>query len=306
MNLRTLAEIAAIIAVIIAYLQYTEVEPNALDKIPDIYKAVAEKDIESIDIEPVDQKYADKNNPLYFQYKAAIAIPSSSSKSAAISKVVKAAIEEKDFEIAIAAAKEISSSSVKSAELYKIVNAALAAESSAGFAVIAAELIPGSSSKTNALNKIVDFYDKKHLESGPAKELSSFDKYKIIFEFADAPIYINLSSASAKKFTEDWIKNRDFQSFSLFREYFIFADDPTYLDMNSEEAVKFSFNWLENYTKEEFALYRKTFIFADSPSGMDMTTSEAMEFSLKKVLEFRAKSAANKSNKQDVVTGTPS
>jgi len=294
-----LAEIAGIIAVIIAFLQYSEIEPNALDKIPELYKAAVSKDIEAIEIKPLDEKYADKNNPLYFQYKAAIAIPGSSSKSSAISKVVKVALEVKDFEIAIAAAKEISGSSSKTAELRKIVNVALATEGSAGFAVVAAELIPGSSSKTSALNKIVEFYDEQYLNSRPAKELSSFEKYKLIYAFSDSPTYVNLSADEAKKFTEDWLKNRDYQSFALFKEYFIFADSPSNLNMSSEEAVRFSFQWLENYTKEEFDIYSETFIFADSPSGMSMSTGEAMAFSLNKVVEFRSKAAANKSSNAD-------
>lgn len=300
MNLRTFAEVATIIAVVIAFLQYTDVEPNALDKIPELYKTAAEKDIESIDIEPLKEKYAGKNNPLYFQYKAAIAIPSPSSKSLALSKVIKAALSEKDFQIAVAAAKEITSPSSQSIELQKIVNAALATEDSAGFAVVAAELIPSSSSKTISLNKIVEFYGKKFSASQPPVKLTSFDKYKIIYEFSDSPRYINMSSSDAKIFTEQWFTKRNYQEFILFKEYYIFADSPAHLNMNSEKAVEFSTNWLESYTKDEFDIYRETFIFADSPSGMDMSTSEAMEFSLKKVTEFRSKPAANKQINRDM------
>lgn len=270
MSLRTFAEIVALIVVVVAVLHYSEVEPNVLDKIPERYRTVAEKDIEAMDIKPLDQTYADKNSALYCQYKAAVTMPSLSDKSEVLSKVIKAALEIKDFEIAIAAAKEISGSISKTAELQNIVSAALATEGAVGFSVIAAELMTDETSKASALNEIVKFYDKKSQEPLPVKELSSLEQYNLIYQFADSSAHMGLYTEDAKKFAEDWIKNRDYQSFILFKEYFSFANSPRYFNMSSEDAVIFSYDWLDNSTTEDFEIYKKTLIVSDSPSGMNI------------------------------------
>ena len=287
--MKTLAQIATVVTVFIAFLQYIKVEPNALDKIPELYKTAAENDVKAIEMISLESEYSGKNNPLFFQYKAAIAIPGPTSKNAAISKVIRRALQERELKIAIAAAKEMTGETAKSVELKKIVSIALATEGSAGLALMVAELILGQNAKTRALNEIVDYYERKARKGRPPRELTSLEKYKAIYVFADSIGYISLSGEEAKIFTENWLKNRDYKSFLSFKEYFIFADSPAYLSMNSENAVKFAIDWLDKYSPEEFELYKEAFIFSDSPSGMSLSSGEAMDFALNKVMETRAK-----------------
>lgn len=294
MKLRTIAEIATILAFVIAFLQYADFEPNALDRIPDLHKSAAKKDVENLAITIDEKDYEGEKMPLYLQYKAAIAIPEKYSKDSAIEKVVSSALQVVDFKLAVAAAKEMEEKYSKSSVLEKIVAAALSSDDEAGYAIIAAELIPEKYSKSGALEKIVKHYQAKATLTAEAKPLSQFEKYKIIYSFADAPAYMDMSSEEARAFAENWLKTREYSQFNYFKLVFEFADAPAYLNMNSNDATSFALKFIDSYTEEEFLIYQEAFEFADAPANMNLSTSEAMVFAKNKLTEYRdSKKSAN-------------
>lgn len=287
MKLRIFAEIAAIVTVIIAFLQYADFKPNALDSIPDLYKSAAESDVESLNVTLDEENYTGDNRTLFLQYKAAILIPEKYSKDNAIEKVVTAALRAGDLKLAVAAAKEMEQKYAKSNVLEKIVEVSLSNGDEAGYAIIAAELIPEKYSKSNALEKIVKYYQSRSALSSSGKPPTELEKYKEIYCFADAPAYMYMSGKEAKKFTENWLKERDYSQFRYFKMVYEFTDAPAFLNMNSENAKLFAINFIDNYSKEEFLIYQESFKFSDSPAGMNLSTEEAMQFALNKVAEFR-------------------
>lgn len=295
MSLRTIAELAAIIAGIIAFLQYADIKPNALDRIPDLYKSAAESDVENVAITIEEKNYSGDKKPLYFQYKAAVSIPDKYSKDAALEKVVSSALRADDLRLSIAAAKEIEEKYSKSNVLEKIVETALSDGDEAGYAVVAAELIPEKYTKSRALDKIVKYYQAQTSPASAQRQLTELEKYKEIFSFADAPAYMSMSSDEAKEFTENWLKTRSYSQFAFFKMVFEFADAPAFLNMSADDAESFAFHFIDNHTEEEFSVYTEAFKFSDAPGGMGLSTEQAMAFAENKVAEFRAENnAANK------------
>ncbi len=293
MQLRAFAEIATIIGVVIAVLGYMKIEPNALDKIPEIYQEQASKDLESAELRIEENEYSGGKASLYRQYRAALAMESSYNRDQALMKVINAALNEFDFKIAIRAGKEISSSHTKSNELSRIVDSALKHGDSVGYAVIAAELIPSSYSKDMVLAKIVSFYERGTRQKKAKEELSDLDIYKEIFRFADSTAHMNMTEEEAKIFADQWQKERTYTDFLYFKEVFMFADSGSYMDMSAEDAKTFALNWIDNYTKDEFGVFVNAFKFADSTAGMDMSEKDAESFAFQKVEEYRKSSAAN-------------
>jgi hypothetical protein len=295
LKLRTIAEIATITAVIIAFLQYADIEPNALDKIPDLYKSAAESDVESLVVTVAEEDYEGENRFLFYQYKAAISIPEKYSKDNAIKKVVSSALQSRDIKLAVAAAKEMEEKYAKSSTLEKIVESALYNGDEAGYAVIAAELIPEKYSKSNTLEKIVKHYQTRSTINNPGNPPTELEMYKVIYSFADVPATMSMSGKDARAFTEKWLKTREFSQFRFYSMVFEFADASAHLNMSSGEATAFALDYIDSYTKDEFLIYQESFKFSDSPSGMSLSTEDAMVFASNKVIEHRAlKEAANK------------
>jgi hypothetical protein len=287
MQLRTFAEIATILGLGIAFLSYMKIEPNALDKIPGIYQKQATDDLKKTDLKIDASEYSGKNAYLLHQYRAAISMKSSYNRDQALAKVIDAAIKASDFKIAILCGKEISSSYQKSSELEKIVDAALKQEKHAGYAVIAAELIPSSYSKDAALNKIISFYEHGSAESKAPQELTELDKYKEIFTFADSTANMDMSEEEAKAFADKWIKERRYEDFQYFKKIYTFADSTASMDMSEKKAMKFALDWIDNYPEKEFEIFTSAFNFADSTAGMSMSAKDAEAFAFKKVEEYR-------------------
>ena len=304
MKFRTIAEIAGVIGVIIAFLEYAKVEPNALDKIPEIYRQKAEAAVQTSEIEIDPDSY--KNTPdLYNLYRAAMAMDEGHSKDLQIRTVVDVALRKGDFKIAISAASAIDSDHTKSMTLSDISQRALNMPDQSGYAVIAAELIPSSHSKSLAISKIVDFYEIRAKGGTPGK-LSNIEKYKIVYRFADSSANMDMSEADAKVFADSWFLSRSYEDFLFFKDIFTFADSRAYMNMDEKGAETFAFKWIDNYSMEEFYIFKDAFIFADSSAGMSMEEKEAELFAFKKVHEHRETVKANKSSKRDAVTGGPS
>jgi hypothetical protein len=303
LKFRTIAEIVGIIGVIIAFLEYAKIEPNALDKIPEIYREKAEAAVKSslIVIDP--NNYKDKED-LYNLYRAAMAMDDGHSKDLQIKKVVDIALRKGDFKIAISSANAIDSDHTKSMELSVISQKALNIPEQSGYAVIAAELIPSSHTKGLAIGKIVQFYEVR-AKGGKPGQLSNIEKYKTVYRFADSSVSMGNSAADAKAFADSWFLKRSYDDFLLFKEVFTFADSTAYMDMSEENAEVFAFKWIDNYTADEFYMFKDTFTFADSSAGMSMDEKQAELFAFKKVHEHRAEIKANTPSKQGAVTGSP-
>lgn len=208
---------------IIVVLQYVKIEPNALDKLPDVYKEAAEKDVKETKIAIKSEDYENGNDSLYVMYRAAIAISNSYSKDCAIEKVVNAALMKNDFKLAIAAAKESENSYTKSNLLEKIAKQSLNTEKSIGYSIVAAELIPNNYTKTQVLQDIVGYYEKDFYgDSGnkiESKKLTPLEIYKEIFTFADSSAHMRMSKDEAKLFANRWIKNRTYIEFQNSKRF---------------------------------------------------------------------------------------
>lgn len=294
MRLKTLAELAAIVAVIIGALQYMKVEPNALDKISDKAKELAEAELETVEISIIDEDYLNKNSFAYPMYKAALGIPYPSDKSTALQKVVAAAIEERDFKLAIAVANKIPYTSDKSEALKKVAYSAMNSRENLKFSVIAAEFIPYPSAKNDVLKNVSNAYE--FVKSGGSltefvstlnKPKGKLEEYKEIYRFADSGSYMAMSENDAKIFTDDWQLNRTYEQFILFKGIYTFADSSSYMSLSEEEAKNFAFEWLKKYGSSEFEVYKDAFKFAYSGSYMDMNEVEAKDFALSKVEELK-------------------
>jgi ribosomal protein S7 len=294
---RTIAEIACVVGAIIAVLQYAKIEPNVLDKIPKMYRAQVEAGLKSTEIIIAPEDY--KESPyIYNLYRAAMAMDSGYSKDLQIKKVVDVAIRKVDFKIAISSANAIDRDHTKSMVLSNISQKALSTQGQSSYAVIAAELIPSSHSKSIAIRKILKFHEVR-ASGGTPGELSSMDKYKAVFFFADSSASMNLSEPEAKRFADKWFLTRGYEEFLLFKDVFNFADSTASMDMDEENSSKFAFKWLENYSSKEFYIFQDAFTFADSSAGMSMDEAEAEIFAFKKVHEHRESIKANKKINKD-------
>lgn len=285
-KLKTLAEIAAILATLVAILAYMKIEPNIIHDMPEIYQKAVEDDIEAVELNISKEDYSDSIE-LYNIYKAAIAINSDHTKDQKLMSVVDISLRNNDLKLAIAAAKEIESEHSRSITLHRIVKDSLKSPGVSGYAVIAAELIPSDHTKDLALREIIDFYESRAMGKSNYGALADLKKYKSIYEFADSPTYMGMWGEDAKQFADKWLKNRTYEEFLLFKEVFIFADSPTYMSMNEEEAKVFAEMWINKYSSEDFDLFNEAFQFADSPSGMSMSTKEAEKFAFKKLYAHR-------------------
>lgn len=298
MKLRTIAEIVGIIGVIIAFLEYTKVEPNVLDKIPDAYREAAENEVKDSEIEISPDDYVESPD-LYNIYRAAMSMDSGHSKDIQIKRVVAISLRKNDFKLAISAANAIDSDHTKSITLRDITNKALRVPGQSGYAIIAAELIPSDHTKGLAIREVIDFHEVR-ARGGNYGELSNIEKYKEIFNFADSSANMGMSEAEAKEFADKWLISRTYEDFLLFREVFTFADSTASMNMSEENAEKFAFSWLDkSYTEEEFYLFKDAFTFADSTAGMSMSEKEAEVFAFRKLNEHRAKLKANKASQGD-------
>jgi hypothetical protein len=291
LKLRTLAEIATIIGVIVTILAFVKIEPNAIDKLPEIYKEKADSDVRSAELLIKKDDYQGKSEALYRQYRAAMAITSTYSQDDAIRKFVDSALAVNDYKIAIAAAKQMNSSYSKSDVLSEIAEQALVSKNNAGYAVVAAELIPSSYTKDSLLAKIVQFYETGTFESDDknSKELTTLQKYKAIYTFADSSNQMGMSEKDAKLFTDKWMKERDYESFLFLKELYIFADSSNQMGMSAKEARKFAFDWIDNsYTKDDFKIFKEAYIFADSSNSMGMSGEQATAFAYQKMKEAKS------------------
>jgi len=298
MQFRTFAEIATIVGATIAVLGYIKVEPNLLDSISGQVKDDVISDLRVTELAVGESDISGEGSDLFIQYRAALALESSYSRDKSLVKVVDSALKRNNFKIAILAGKEIESEYTKSNELTKIVDSALRLEEHAGHAVVAAEFIPSSYSKDKALEKIVAFYEHGWVEPN---KLTTLDKYKEIFQFADSNAHMGLSSTEAKTFTDNWLKERNYQEFLYFKEVYTFADSNQNMGKSAGQALNFALRWIDKYSREDFDVFAVAFTFADSNSGMSMSEEEAEEFALKKVREH--KKSANKPIQQTPKSG---
>ena len=155
MDLHRLAAIATIIGTLFGVWQFfssTQRSEMALPNQLSREKAAIELTLDG----PI---YKNESNWLLAMYEAAIAIPYASTKSDALQKVVNTAIDNRDFNIAIIAAKSSPYSSTKADMLARIVEAAKTNKETIGYAVVAADNMPYSSSKADALSRIINSYE---------------------------------------------------------------------------------------------------------------------------------------------------
>jgi len=242
-----------------------------------------------------------KNTPdLYNLYRAAMAMDEGHSKDLQIITVVDVALRKGDFKIAISAASEIDSDHTKSITLTDISQKALNMAEQSGYAIIAAELIPFSHSKSLAISKIVDFYENR-AKGGIPGQLSNIEKYKIVYRFADSSANMDMSETDAKVFADSWFLNRSYEDFLFFKDVFTFADSRAHMNMDEKNAVKFALKWIDNYSMEEFYIFKDAFIFANSSAGMSLEEKEAEFFAFNKVHE----SSEKQSKLTNQVSGAP-
>lgn len=291
MKLRIFAEIATILAFLIAVLTFVKIEPNAIDKLPETFKNKADSDVKKIELLIEKDKYQGESKKLYRQYQAAISISNTYSKDVAISQFVECALRSNDYKIAIAAAKNMGNSYSKTNVLSSIADHALKSEDNAGYAIVAAELIPNSYTKDAVLSQIVSFYKRGSLDNrgNTSKELTPLDQYKEVYTFADASNYMGMSEKEARLFADKWMKERDYETFLFFKEVYMFADASNQMGMSKEDAKKFALDWIDNsYSKKDFQIFKDAYIFANSSSKMNMKSDQATEFALKKMKEAKS------------------
>lgn len=216
MQLRTMAEIAAVVGTIIVVLNYFKVEPNILDKIPEFYKKEITRELVATDLKINVEDYEKKEDHLYNMYRAALLISYASQKDDALEDVVREALNKRDFKIAILAAKSITYPSDKDKSLELISDEALKNKKDSKYAVISAELIQYPSKKDEVLKKIIDALSEKN-----SSELSELDKYKKIYKFADHGANMGMLSGEAKEFTEKWIKTDLIVNLYILRIYIL-------------------------------------------------------------------------------------
>jgi hypothetical protein len=297
--LKTLAEIAAVIACIIVGLQYLKIEPNALDELPDNIIEIASSNVQALSFKIDENKYINNSSKAYPMYKAAKAISYRPDRDKALEKAVAIAIIELDYKLAILAASNIEYRPDKDRVLSSIALEALTDPDNTGYSVAAAELIEYSPDRTEVINEIIKVYD--HVATGGSVDDISLSKkvgidfYKEVFKFADSSAYIALSSEQAKVFADNWLKTQTYEDFLLFKKVFVFADSSAYLSKDSQESLDFSLKWLKEFNSKDFEVFRESFIFADSSAYMDMDTKNAIKFAFSKVYE--QKEANKKINK---------
>jgi hypothetical protein len=289
MRLRTIAELATIIGVAIAVLGYLKIQPNVLDEIPELYHEQAISDLKKTELSIEHNDTIGENAKVYNQYRTALAIKSEYSQDDALISVVKSALKQKSFKYAILGAKSINSQYTRDEQLDLIVDMALAETTSAGNAIIAAELIDSRYSKDKALEKILRFYQEGTSSVKQSRELSDIDKYKEVYNFADASAHMGMSSDEAKKFADDWFSKRPYEDFFYFKKVFTFADATAHMGMDENEAKEFALHWINNYSEVEFEIFQQAFKFADSTAGMSMSEQDAKVFAFRKVEEQRKK-----------------
>lgn len=299
MKLKILAEIAAIVGVVIAFLQYAKIEPNVLDEIPEIYKSMAEDEVKNV-ITPIKASAYKDNEPIYNLYRAAMSLEAGHSKDIQIEKVVELALRGGDFKLAISSASAVDSDHKKSQMLSDIIKTALASGTSAGHAIIAAELIPSEHVKRSAVHEIIDFYEVR-ASGGVYGELTNIEKYKEIYSFSDSSQHMDMSSEDAKIFSDNWVENRSYEDFMYFKEVFTFADSRTTMAMTEVEAKSFSLYFIKQFSIEEFFIFKGAFVFADSRTGMAMDEEQAKVFAMKKLKEYQSTKKANNSKHTDGV-----
>jgi hypothetical protein len=287
--MRWLVDIAGIVGGVIAALVYFGIQPNVLDQLPEKLKAQAEAAVESATFEVDEKKYFSEGNKGYLIYKAAIVMESSYSKDNALIKSISASLADNDYKIALLAAKNIESSYTKDQQLYKIAVTAAAKSNTIGYSIVAAELAESSYKKDNILQIVVRSFSGGKLpvldksaddDQLDISKMTKFDKYKLIYKFADSGSYMDLSEKDAKKFADDWIKSRTFENFLQYKKIYIFADSGSYMDLSENDAKEFADNWIGSKSFESFLQFKKIYIFADSGSGMSLDEGEAKKFAL--------------------------
>lgn len=159
LDLHRTAAVATIVATLIAVWQFVGAPHNSAQppNFPPLTATLAKGTV-ALDLTLEAPAYKGERKWLVAMYDAARAMPYASTKSDALKKLVKASIAEKDFNMAIIAAKDSPYSSTKAEMLDDIVNAAMLSEPTVGYAVLAAENMPYSSSKAAALERIVNAY----------------------------------------------------------------------------------------------------------------------------------------------------
>ena len=292
MRFKTIAEIVGILGVVIAILQYYKVEPNALHKIPDIYKEVVEKDLDKAPVVINEEDYREQPE-IYNLYRATLSMDKGYSRDIQIQKVIDLALGKNDFKIVIAAAFALDSDYTKSSTLEMIAKKALTTQEQAGYALIAAELIPSNYTKSSTLDEIIRYHEARANGKSYGK-LKAIDKYKEVFQFADSSANMNMDESDAKKFTDDWLKAKTYEDFLYFKDVYQFADSSASMNMSAIDAETFARLWIDEYTIEEFQIFIKAFKFADSSAGMGMSEKEAELFAFNKIEEHRKETKANR------------
>lgn len=159
MKLSTAAAIATIIGTVIVVLQYIDSPSTSRNANKTRIEKVFEREKANIKLSLDLKVYKEERNWLLAMYEAAISMPYASTKSDALKKVVKASLEQKDYNMAIIAAKESPYASTKAEMLNDIVEHSIASKSTIGYALVAADAMPYSSSKSVALEKIISSYE---------------------------------------------------------------------------------------------------------------------------------------------------
>lgn len=162
MKLSHIAAIATIIAAVVAVLQFINkpVQPSFKRDAPSVEKLIErEKADITLSLELDVYREKGERNWLFAMYEAALSMPYATSKSDALKKVVNVALESKDYNMAIIAAKHSPYATSKADMLKDIVSQAIKKKESVGYAVVAADLMPYSTSKSDAIKSILIAYE---------------------------------------------------------------------------------------------------------------------------------------------------
>lgn len=281
--LRRLAEIATVVSLIFVGLGYFKIEPNILDKLPDIQKEIVENDLKKISLDSTSKNNSGFNQTLLAQFKAAQYLSNDFSKDTALQTVVSNCLVQQEFNVAILAAREISNDNSRSRCLEDIADVALKNSSNKGFAVIAAEIIPNDYARDCVLKRILASYDKELQKKFPAPKedlLEGIDAYQAIFKFADSSSYMDLSTEAAQEFTEFWIRNYSYKDFLNFKKIYLFADSNSYMGLSEENAKNFALNWFKEKSINDFIFFKEVYLFADSNNYMGLSEEKAKLFAL--------------------------
>lgn len=154
MNIYWIAALVTILAGLVSFYDRISGDMFSTERIP----ISLQQDAAAIELRTDLPEYKKERSWLLEMYEVAKSVPYSSKRAAALRDVVRAALKEGDFNLAILAAVESPYPSESADLLQEIVSAALQSPTNMRHAVLAANKIPYPSKKSEALAQIVSAY----------------------------------------------------------------------------------------------------------------------------------------------------